>query len=218
MQHGVLHGPGADDGGAKIVTEWLVCDMDDGVLRREAARKNAVNWFMRFSAAKDVIERHAYGPGSYEYRVGDLRDPDDSCSAFIVREDRAAGKWGWDADQVPLYPLAGDLAYERVERPAQDSLDKGGLEGSDAVVLALPVRTEEDVAREDELVRELRKAHVDQERATAELAAARQRRREAAAGLRNLGKSMSWIAGKIGVTQQAVDGFLKYKERKSRGG
>ncbi len=191
---------------------WLVCDMDDGVLRREPTRKAAVDWFKSHSDARNVIERHAYGSGSYEYRVG---DPDDSASVFIIREDRAAGKW--DVTQTPLYPLADD-PHEMVDRPAQDSLGQDSLDGSEAIVLTLPVRTEEDVASENELVRELQAAHADQERATAELAAARQRRREAATGLRNRGRSMSWIASQIGVTQQAVDGFLKYKERRNRAG
>lgn len=100
----------------------------------------------------------------------------------------------------------------------QDNLDQDSLDGTGAVVLTLPVRAEGDMPSEEKLVRELRAAHADQERLDAELAAARQRRREAAAGLRSLGRSMNWIAGQIGVTQQAVDGFLKYKERRSRAG
>lgn len=100
----------------------------------------------------------------------------------------------------------------------QDSLDQDSLGQVGAVAVALPVRAEESMPSEEELVRELRAAHADQERLDSELAAARQRRREAAAGLRGLGRSMSWIAGQIGVTQQAVDGFLKYKERRSRAG
>jgi hypothetical protein len=96
---------------------------------------------------------------------------------------------------------------------SQDSLDQDSLGGAGAVVVALPVRPEGDMPSEEELVRELQAAHADQERLDAELAAARQRRREAAAGLRSLGRSMNWIASQIGVTQQAVDGFLKYKER-----
>jgi hypothetical protein len=195
------------------MTAWLVCDMDDGLLRREPTRKKAVDWFKSHSDAAKVTERHAYGPGSYEYRVG---EPDDGASVFIVREDRAAAGM-WDLTQAPLYPLADD-PHEMVDRLAQDSLDQGYLDDSEAVVLALPVRTEENVVSEDELVRELRAAHADQERLDAELAAARQRRREAAAGLRSLGRSMNWIARQIGVTQQAVDGFLKYKERRSRAG
>jgi hypothetical protein len=96
---------------------------------------------------------------------------------------------------------------------SQDSLDQDSLGGAGAVVVALPVRPEGDMPSEEELVRELQAAHADQERLDSELAAARQRRREAAAGLRSLGRSMNWIASQIGVTQQAVDGFLKYKER-----
>lgn len=83
---------------------------------------------------------------------------------------------------------------------------------------AAPGRADETQASEEELVRELRAAHEDQKRAAAEGAAARQRRREAAEGLRTLGRPMSWIAAQIGVTQQAVDGFLKYKERRGRPG
>ena len=83
---------------------------------------------------------------------------------------------------------------------------------------AAPGRADANQASEEELVRELRAAHADQKRAAAEGAAARQRRREAAEGLRALGRPMSWIADQIGVTQQAVDGFMKYKERRGRRG
>ncbi|WP_193606491.1 LuxR family transcriptional regulator [Mycobacteroides abscessus] len=60
-------------------------------------------------------------------------------------------------------------------------------------------------------VSELVAAHTDMERLTADLLAARERRRAAARQLIDLGRGTSWIARQLGVTPQAVDQFLKYK-------
>lgn len=60
-------------------------------------------------------------------------------------------------------------------------------------------------------VSELVTAHADMERLTADLLAARERRRAAARQLIELGRGTSWIARQLGVTPQAVDQFLKYK-------
>jgi hypothetical protein len=66
---------------------------------------------------------------------------------------------------------------------------------------------------EDDAVDALLTAHADMARLTVELADARERRRAAARQLVELGRGTSWIAARLGVTPQAVDGFLKYKER-----
>lgn len=66
---------------------------------------------------------------------------------------------------------------------------------------------------ESDAINSLLAAHADMERLTAELAAARERRRQAARRLVELGRGISWIAKQLGVTPQAVDGFLKYKDR-----
>jgi predicted transcriptional regulator len=65
-------------------------------------------------------------------------------------------------------------------------------------------------------LRNLLTAHADMNRLTTELAEARERRRAAARRLIELGYGISWIADQLGVTPQAVDGFLKYKDRKGR--
>ncbi|MEV7675023.1 hypothetical protein [Streptomyces sp. NPDC088752] len=57
---------------------WLVCDMDDGVLRVEPTRAAAAEWRTYF---------------------------DDGL--FLVRADRARAS-GWDPEQQPLYPYPGD--------------------------------------------------------------------------------------------------------------
>lgn len=67
-----------------------------------------------------------------------------------------------------------------------------------------------------EALAELVRAHADLERVTEESADARERRRRAARRLLDTGHSMTWIAAQLGVTRQAVDGFLKYKDRKRR--
>jgi hypothetical protein len=59
-------------------------------------------------------------------------------------------------------------------------------------------------------------AHADMERLTAELAQARERRRVAARWLIDRGFGTSWIARQLGVTPQAVDGFVRYKDRQHR--
>ena len=63
---------------------------------------------------------------------------------------------------------------------------------------------------------ELLAAHADMARLTAEVSVARQRRRDAARRLIELGRGTSWIARQLGVTAQAVDGFLKYQERQEK--
>lgn len=63
---------------------------------------------------------------------------------------------------------------------------------------------------------ELLAAHADMERLTAEISVARRRRRDAARRLIGLGRGTSWIARQLGVTPQAVDGFLKYQERQEK--
>jgi hypothetical protein len=62
-------------------------------------------------------------------------------------------------------------------------------------------------------IEELLAAHADMERWTAALADARERRRTAARRLIELGHGTSWIAKQLSVSPQAVDGFLKYKDR-----
>lgn len=68
--------------------------------------------------------------------------------------------------------------------------------------------------QERHALEQLLAAHTDMQRLTVEIAAARQRRREAAAALTALGRGPTWIAAQLGVSPQAVDGFLKYQERK----
>jgi hypothetical protein len=69
---------------------------------------------------------------------------------------------------------------------------------------------------EDEALAELVRAHADLARLAQESAEARERRRQAARRLVECGRGTTWIAAQLGVTKQAVDGFLRYKERKQR--
>lgn len=94
---------------------WLVCDMDEGVLRREPTRKAALRWSMNHLCASRVLERYAYGRGSYDYLLGD-GGGDSAGGVSIVRADVAA-RSGWKPDQAALYPVAGD-PFEEVARPA----------------------------------------------------------------------------------------------------
>ncbi|OBB08965.1 LuxR family transcriptional regulator [Mycolicibacterium fortuitum] len=54
------------------------------------------------------------------------------------------------------------------------------------------------------------------ERLTGEIMDARERRRDAARRLIDMGRGTSWIARHLDVSPQAVDAFLKYKQRKSQ--
>jgi DNA-binding transcriptional regulator LsrR (DeoR family) len=70
---------------------------------------------------------------------------------------------------------------------------------------------------EDDALDDLVRAHADLQRLTDEITDARERRRRAAQRLIESGRGLAWIAERLGVTRQAVDGFLKYKERKQSG-
>lgn len=67
-----------------------------------------------------------------------------------------------------------------------------------------------------EALAELVQAHADMQRLSEETADARERRRQAARRLVAAGYGPTWIAQQLGVTKQAVDGFLRYEERKGR--
>lgn len=67
---------------------------------------------------------------------------------------------------------------------------------------------------DDPLVADFQAAHQETERQTRALAAARQRRRELAVRLYEAGCSYRWIGEQIGVTPQAVEGFIKYHQRR----
>ncbi|UMB70100.1 LuxR family transcriptional regulator [Mycobacterium paraterrae] len=69
---------------------------------------------------------------------------------------------------------------------------------------------------EDQALAELIRAHTDLQRLNQQSADARERRRSAARRLVSAGRGPTWIAEQLGVTKQAVDGFLKYEERKGR--
>lgn len=63
---------------------------------------------------------------------------------------------------------------------------------------------------------DLVEAHEDLVRLTDQLASARDRRRDAARRLVDLGHGQHWIAAHLGVTPQAVESFLKYRERRKQ--
>lgn len=71
---------------------------------------------------------------------------------------------------------------------------------------------------EEQLVADLQAAHRESVEHTEALAEARQRRRELAAQLHDAGHSYKWIGEQIGVTAQAVEGFVKYHQRRQNRG
>jgi hypothetical protein len=66
---------------------------------------------------------------------------------------------------------------------------------------------------EAEIVAELRTAHAA---AAERLVEAGQCRRELAAELHAAGHPYKWISEQIGVTAQAVEGFIKYQQRRQQ--
>lgn len=84
-------------------SEWLVLDMDDGLLRIEPTRTAAVRWLLGWCDAPRVVARHTYGPGRYSYVVGG-DDPYDTSGAFIERAAQAIQDHGWDLTRPPRYP------------------------------------------------------------------------------------------------------------------
>lgn len=91
---------------------WYVGSMDEGILRVEGSRAAAVEWGKGLHGPR-VIERHCYGPGSYDYVLGYDRE-DHGGGLGIVREDALVAA-GFDPEQPALYPNADD-PYERVDR------------------------------------------------------------------------------------------------------
>lgn len=63
------------------------------------------------------------------------------------------------------------------------------------------------------LVRDLLEAHRETQRHAQALALARQRRRELAGALHASGRSYRWIGNVLGLSPQAVEGFVHYKRR-----
>ena len=94
---------------------WLVLDMDDGLLRREPTRKDALQWWMRLQGETKVLERHTYGPGAYSYITGTSPN-DNSGTIFIETEEAARRSGGWNPDQPALYPIEDD-PFNMVDRP-----------------------------------------------------------------------------------------------------
>lgn len=87
------------------MAEWLVLDMDEGVLRREPTRRAAVDWMRGYSGGQ-VLWSHRYGPGAYEYTVG-FPGEENGFSAFVERTEHARVA-GWPVDTEAMYPHADD--------------------------------------------------------------------------------------------------------------
>lgn len=66
---------------------WYVCDMDDGVLRIERTRREAVAWWKTHTDSNTVLARYTYRSGYYSYRVGVRGEPESGSEIAIVRED-----------------------------------------------------------------------------------------------------------------------------------
>jgi hypothetical protein len=85
---------------------WLVCDMDQGVMRVEPSMRAAVAW-ARSHACAPVRERRNY-PGSecYDYV---FRNPgEDSNTCFFIMRADVAHRHDFDPVQEPWYPYTDE--------------------------------------------------------------------------------------------------------------
>lgn len=100
--------------------KWLVCGMDDGVLRREDTRKAALEWWMSHAGTVQVASRYQYGSGSYGYVTAAYGDREDTCGGIYIGTEQGARYAGWDVEQAALYPWK-NKPHERLEREEQSS-------------------------------------------------------------------------------------------------
>jgi hypothetical protein len=94
---------------------WLVCDMDDGVMRVEPTRAAAVEWASSYACAPLRERHHGKGSTCYDYVFGHPGE-DSTTSVFVMRADHAS-RHGFDPVQQPLHPFPDD-PFEQVDRPA----------------------------------------------------------------------------------------------------
>lgn len=71
-------------------------------------------------------------------------------------------------------------------------------------------------APDEAVVDALRAAHEDTRTHTEMLTVAREQRRMLAALLHSRGHSYRWIGEQLGITAQAVEGFVKYRQRRQQ--
>lgn len=79
---------------------WLVCDMDDGIVRVEPTRADAVRWVCDHKGAR-VLGREPVGDGWYNYRIGYSRE--DYAVVWVARADVVHWQ-GFDPEQEPWFP------------------------------------------------------------------------------------------------------------------
>ncbi|GBQ04364.1 hypothetical protein SSP531S_58580 [Streptomyces spongiicola] len=99
---------------------WLVCDMDEGVMRVESSMRAAAAWASSYACAP-VRERRSYPGGDcYDYVFGFPGEDDNTC-VFIMRAD-VAHRHGFNPVQQPRYPYPA-APDERVRRPDETDED-----------------------------------------------------------------------------------------------
>ncbi|MFF8786725.1 hypothetical protein [Streptomyces sp. NPDC015125] len=91
---------------------WLVCDMDDGVVRVEPSRAEAAAWCRTHCGEDRVRFEHGKGSTAYEYFFGPRGD---ETSFFILKADHAH-QHGFNPQQRPLHPFSDD-PHHKVDRP-----------------------------------------------------------------------------------------------------
>lgn len=97
----------------RMLTDWYVVDMDDGIVRREEAKAACLGWAItNLATSLRILPGKRKVGVLYEYFIGESRD---DCKQVLIARGDAAAQSGFDIAQRPLYPYA-DKPHERVDR------------------------------------------------------------------------------------------------------
>lgn len=104
--------------------DWIIADMDQGIIRRESSRRAALGWILGYGAGQ-VLSRHDYpGRPIYDYVIGNPGEEETASSYCLLRVD-VAHRWGFDwAFELPdQYPFP----TQPYKRGALDDIEREQL-------------------------------------------------------------------------------------------
>ena len=104
--------------------EWLVADIDQGIIRREPSRRAALGWILGYGAGQ-VLSRHDYsGRPIYDYIVG-IPGEEESASSYCLLRADVAHRWGfeWAFELPDQYPFPA----QPYKRGALDDIEREQL-------------------------------------------------------------------------------------------
>ena len=86
------------------MAEWMVAQTDEGVLRIEPTRRQALEWAKNLIGGPRVRQRVKYVEGSYEYLLSGEGADEEWTSVFIFRADLIEVVGVPSEERMPLYP------------------------------------------------------------------------------------------------------------------